>query len=97
ILEYQQDNCIAALPHFERAVTLFESRPPALHAYAACLVKQKQFEKAAEVVQATLASHPDDAHERRILASIQLVAQHPAEAVATLEPLLNAKPDAQTL
>jgi tetratricopeptide (TPR) repeat protein len=97
ILEYQQNNCIAALPHFEKAVTLFESRPPALHAYAACLVKQKQFEKAAEVVQTSLASHPDDAHERRILASIQLVAQHPAEAVATLEPLLNSKPDAQTL
>ncbi|HEY2466548.1 MAG TPA: tetratricopeptide repeat protein [Terracidiphilus sp.] len=97
ILEYQQGNCIAALPHFERAITLFESRPAALHAYAACLVKQRQFEKAAGVVQTSLALHPEDAHERRILASIQLVANHPADAAATLEPLLNATPDAQTL
>lgn len=97
ILEYQQSNCVAALPHFEKAMPLFQSRPAALHAYAACLVKQKEFEKAAQVVQGSLALRPEDAHERRVLASIQLAAQHPAQAAATLEPLLNAKPDAQTL
>lgn len=97
ILEYQQGDCVAALPHFKRAISLFESRPPALNAYAACLVNQKQFDEAAEIVQRGLRLHPEDVQERRILASIQLVAKHPGDAIATLEPLLNAKPDAQTL
>lgn len=97
ILEYQQGDCVEALPHFEKAILLFQSRPAALRAYAACLMKEKQFEKAAGVVQKSLAFHPEDAQERRILASIQLIAQHPTEAIATLEPLLNATPDAQTL
>jgi len=47
ILEYQQGHCTSALPHFEKALPVFEQRPAGLHAYAACLVKQKQFSRAA--------------------------------------------------
>src|SRR5690349_14308996 len=43
VLEYQQGNCADAVVHFEKAGTLFDSKPDGLHAYATCLVKLKQF------------------------------------------------------
>jgi tetratricopeptide (TPR) repeat protein len=97
ILDYQQGHCASALPHFEKALPVFEQRPAGLHAYAACLVKQKQFDRAAEVFQRTLHANPEDAAQRRILAAIQLMSQHPEDAITTLAPLLNSNPDAQTL
>jgi len=97
VLEYQRGNCPAAVPHFEKAAAVFESRLPALHAYAACLVRLKQFDKAATVFQRALALNPDDRRERQVLASLQLMAQKPQDALATLDPLLAANPDAATL
>jgi tetratricopeptide (TPR) repeat protein len=97
VLEYQHGDCVAAVPHFEKAISLFASRPEALHAYAACLVKQKRFQEAAEVLQRSLALNPQDPQERRVLASVQLMAQRPQEALTTLAQVLNANPDAQTL
>jgi tetratricopeptide (TPR) repeat protein len=97
VLEYQQGNCAAASVHFETASSLFESRPPALHAYATCLVKLKRFEQAASVFQKSLALNPDDRRERRVLASIQLMAHQSLEALATLDPLLRTDPEPQAL
>jgi tetratricopeptide (TPR) repeat protein len=98
ILEYQQGNCQKAVPHFERAGSLFDDRAPALHGYATCLVKLRQFDRAARVFQRTLALNPDDPRERRLLASIQLMAHQPQDALATLQPLLQAiSHDADTL
>ena len=51
VLQYQQGNCAAASVHFEKAASLFDSQPPALHAYTTCLVKLKRFDKAAAVFQ----------------------------------------------
>jgi tetratricopeptide (TPR) repeat protein len=97
VLEYQQGNCTKAAPHFERAAALFESRQPALHAYATCLVKLKRFEKAAGIFEKSLALNPGDQRERQVLASIQLMSHKPSEAIATLDPLLSGNPDAKTL
>jgi tetratricopeptide (TPR) repeat protein len=97
VLEYQQGDCVAALPHFKKAVSLFESKPAALNAYAACLVKQKRLDEAEEVLQRSVALNSEDAQERRVLASLQLMDRRPQEALVTLSPLLNANPDAQTL
>lgn len=97
VLDYQQGNCPSAVPHFEKALPVFEARPAGLHAYAACLVKQKQFEKAAAVLGSTLEANPQSASERLVLAAVQLMARHPEDCINTLAPLLNAKPDAQTL
>jgi tetratricopeptide (TPR) repeat protein len=98
ILEYQQGNCVAAVPHFEKAASLFESQLPALHAYATCLVKLKRLEPAANVFQKALTLNPDDRRERQLLASLQLMAHRPKDALATLDPLLSAgTPDAETL
>jgi tetratricopeptide (TPR) repeat protein len=98
VLEYQEGNCAAAVIHFEKAGTLFDSQPDGLHAYAACLVKLKQFDKAVEVFQRTLALSPEDGRERRLLVALQLMAHQPQNALATLQPLLQAgNPDAGTL
>jgi tetratricopeptide (TPR) repeat protein len=98
VLEYQQGNCEAATIHFEKAGSLFDSQPMGLHAYAACLVKLRQPEKAAFVFQRALALNPDDRRERRLLASIQLMAHQPDAALVTLQPLLQSStPEAQTL
>lgn len=90
VLEYQQGNCAGAVAHFPKAATLFDSQPGALHAYATCLVKVKQFDQAANIFQRTLALDPNNQKERCVLASIQLMAQKPQDAVATLEPLLES-------
>ena len=54
-----------------------------MHAYATCLVKLKQPDRAAKVFQRALALNPDDRRERRLLASVQLMAHQPQEALAT--------------
>jgi tetratricopeptide (TPR) repeat protein len=98
VLEYQEGNCAAAVIHFEKAGALFDSQPDGLHAYAACLVKLKQFDKAVDVFQRTLALSPQDGRERRLLVALQLMAHQPQNALATLQPLLQAgNPDAGTL
>ncbi len=100
VLEYQTGNCAAAAGHFEKAGTLLDSQLDALHAYATCLVKLKQPDRAAKVFQRALALNPDDRRERRLLASVQLMAHQPQDALATLQPLLHnngAGADAETL
>jgi tetratricopeptide (TPR) repeat protein len=90
VLEYQQGNCKAAVQHFAAASALFESKPEGLHAYATCLVKLKRFDEAAHVFQKSVALSPDDRQERQLLASIQLMAHKPQDALATLDPLIGA-------
>jgi tetratricopeptide (TPR) repeat protein len=97
VLEYQQGNCTRAVPHFEKAASLFDRQPPALHAYGTCLAKLKRFDKAASVFEKSLALNPEDRRERQVLASIQLVSHMPDKALITLDPLLGANPDASTL
>ncbi|MBS1804127.1 MAG: tetratricopeptide repeat protein [Acidobacteria bacterium] len=97
VLEYQQGDCTAALPHFEKAASVFEQRPAGLRAYAACLVKQKRFDDAIAVFSRTLEADPENAQERRVLAAVQLMGQHPEAAITTISPLLSATPDPQTL
>jgi tetratricopeptide (TPR) repeat protein len=95
VLEYRQGNCASAIGHFEKAGALFDSQLEALHAYATCLVRLKQPDKAATVFERALALNPNDRQERRLLASVQLMAHKPQDALATLEPLPQA--DAETL
>ena len=98
LLEYQQGNCDVAVRHFEKAGSLFDTQPSALHGYATCLVKLRQFDRAATVFRRALALSPGDTRERRLLAAIQLMAHQPQDALITLQPLLQASPqDADTL
>src|ERR1019366_4221753 len=98
VLEYQQGDCGAAAMHVEKAGELINSQVDGLHAYAVCLVKLKQFDRAAKVFQRSVALEPDDKRERQLLAAIQLMAHQPQAAVATLRPLLGSdSPDVATL
>lgn len=98
ILEYQQGNCDKALPHFGKAEAIFQSHADALHAYAVCLARAKQMEKAASVLENAARLEPGNPQDARLLASVQLMAHHPEAALGTLGPLLNAStPDAETL
>ena len=98
VLEYQQGNCDKALPHFQKAEALFQSHADALHAYAVCLVRAKQFDKAADVLGNAARLEPGSPQETRLLASVELMAHRTEAALATLAPLLDSDgPDAQTL
>jgi len=98
VLEYQRGHCEPAVANFEKAGSLLDSQIDALHAYSTCLMKLRRFDEAATVFQRALALHPDDPGERRLLASIQLTAHKPQDALATLQPLMAVKdPDAETL
>ncbi len=97
VLQYQQGHCEAAVVHFEKAGALLNSQLDALHAHGICLVRLKQLDKAVSVFQSAVALHPDDHQERQVLASIQLMDHKSQDAVATLGPLLQANPGADTL
>lgn len=97
VLEYQQGKCKAAVVHFAKAASKFDSQLEALHAYATCLVRLRRLDQAAEVFERAVALNPGDRHERQLLASIQLMAHHPQVAVTTLDPLLGASPDVDTM
>jgi tetratricopeptide (TPR) repeat protein len=97
ILQYQQGRWATAVTNFENAGSLFDSQPDALHAYATCLVKLKQYDKAIKVFERTVSLNPQDAHERQLMSAVQLMANRPIDALTTLEPLLLSAPDAATL
>jgi tetratricopeptide (TPR) repeat protein len=98
VLEYRQGDCTSAVLHFEKAGQLLNSQLDALHAYATCLVRLNRFDSATTVFERIVALRPDDSRERHLLASIQLMAHKPQDAVSTLQPLLEDKnPSAATL
>jgi tetratricopeptide (TPR) repeat protein len=98
VLAFHGKNCPEAVAHFEKANQVIDSQPDALHAYATCLVRLKQFDAAIDVLQKSSALRPDDPREHLILASVQLMAHKPQDAVATLKPLVEASNvDANTL
>jgi len=98
VLEYQEGNCKAAVQYFAAAGALFDSKPEALHANATCLVRLKRFDEAVGVFKKSVALNPGDRQERQLLASIQLMAHKPQDALATLDPLLSGNTaDAGTL
>jgi tetratricopeptide (TPR) repeat protein len=98
VLEYRQGNCAAAVPHFDKAGELLDTQLDALHAFATCLVRLKRLDEAASTFQRAVALQPDNPRERQVMASIQLMAHKPQDALATLQPLLEVKDvDANTL
>lgn len=97
VLEYQQGNCPDAVQHFQNAGALFDAKPEALHAYALCLVRLHKPDRALPLLRRVLDQSPGDERERRLLASLQLMAHEPADALATLAPLLTGAANADVL
>jgi tetratricopeptide (TPR) repeat protein len=98
VLEYQHGDCETASLHFSKAGILIDSQIDALHAYATCQVRLSRLDDAVETFKKSVELKPDDPRERQILASIQMMAHKPADALVTLKPLLDApNADADTL
>jgi tetratricopeptide (TPR) repeat protein len=97
VLAYKKGDCPTAAQHFSESEQVLDSQPGALQEYGVCLLKLKQTDKALRIFQGLLASHPDNARARRGLATIQLDAGQPQDALATLQPLLNDNPDVSTM
>jgi tetratricopeptide (TPR) repeat protein len=98
VLEYRGGNCPEAVALFEKTGALLDSQLDAQHAYGTCLVWLRRFDEATHVFQRALELNPEDRRERQLLASVQVMAKKPQEAIATLQPLLEAKgADAKTL
>ena len=98
VLEYRKGNCAAAVAHFEKAGQLIDGQVEGLHAFATCQVRLKQLGLATATLEKAVALRPDVARERQIVASVQLMAHKPEDAIATLQPLLDAKDvDSSTL
>jgi tetratricopeptide (TPR) repeat protein len=98
VLEYRKGNCKASVPHFDKAGKLLDSQLDALHAYATCLAKLERLDEAAVALQRAVALRPDDPQERHLLASMQIMGRKPKDALATLQPLLEAgSPTSATL
>ncbi len=93
VLEYRRGDCSSAVVHFEQSGSLLDLQPAALRAYGDCLVRLKEAEKAITVFERALAQASQDQEKdtRCRLASVQMLAQRPQDAITTLQPLLQEK------
>ena len=97
VLESRRGNCREAVTNFERSGSLLDSQPQALQQYGACLVRLKETGQAISVFTRAL-QQSNDPGTRYRLASVQMIAQHPKDTIATLQPLLEQNPaDADVL
>ncbi|HEV2276664.1 MAG TPA: tetratricopeptide repeat protein [Acidobacteriaceae bacterium] len=97
VLDYRNGDCARAVKHFSQSEPALGSQPGALQEYGFCLLKLKQTEKALQIFRGLLDTHPEDARARRALAAVQLSADQPQNALATLQPLLQSSPDVDTM
>jgi len=98
VVAYRRGDCSTAVAHFEQSGSLVDSQPGALQQYGDCLVRLKETEKAITVFERDLARPEADARARYRLASVQMMAQRPKDAIATIQPLLQERPvDADAL
>jgi len=88
VLAYRRGDCASAVPHFEQSGSLAESQPGALQEFGDCLVRLKENDRAILIFRRALAQSDSDAGLRCRLASVQIMAQHPKDAIVTLQPLL---------
>lgn len=88
VLAYRRGDCNAAIPHFEKSDSLLDAQPEALGAYGDCLVRLKENEKAITVFTRVAGRSNGSPIALYRLASVQVMAQHPKDALTTLQPLL---------
>ena len=98
VLFCKRGDCASAVQHFEQSGSLLDSQPGALQQYGACLVRLKQLEKAVSVFSRLVALDSASQDTRHYLATVQLMAERPQDAIETLAPLLQASdPNSKTL
>ena len=88
VLLCRRGDCATAVQHFEQSGSLLDSQPSALQQYGACLVRLKQLDKAISVFSRLVTVNSADSGARNYLATVQLMAERPRDAIETLAPLL---------
>ena len=88
VLFCKRGDCASAVQHFERSDSLLDSQPDALRQYGACLVKVKHLDKAISVFGRLVILDSAHGEARKDLATVQLLAEHPTDAIETLTPIL---------
>jgi tetratricopeptide (TPR) repeat protein len=91
-IAYRRGDCPTAIKNFDESGQILDSEPLSLQQYGVCLEKLQQFDRAASVLQRLANLNPDDSMIQCRLASLQLKANHPKDAVVTLQPLLQNHP-----
>jgi tetratricopeptide (TPR) repeat protein len=98
VIDYRRHDCASAVSHFAAARQVISSQPVALVEYGSCLVEQDHPQEAIPIFQQILAQHPEDARARYNLAVVELAANQGKDAIAILEPLVEAaRPDPDVL
>jgi len=90
VMAYKHGDCAEALQQFNESGSLANSQPEVLQERGACMVRLKEFDQAVPVFEKVLDSNSSDSKARCQLATVQLMAGHPKDAVDTLAPLLQA-------
>jgi len=90
VLDYRARNCSGALEHFQKAAGEIASQPGALSEYGACLALLNREEDAVTAFAQALALQPDKREARYNLALAQWDAHRADDALATLQPLMDA-------
>jgi tetratricopeptide (TPR) repeat protein len=94
-LAFGEKNCKEATKHFRESESHIEKQPRELAEYAVCLTQLNKLSDALPVFERLIVLVPNDHAIRYDLALLQFIAAKPADADATLEPLLqNKKGDA---
>jgi tetratricopeptide (TPR) repeat protein len=89
-LEYAAKDCAGAVPHFQKGGEVLANQPIALAAYGACLAQAGQYNQAIPLFQQALSAEPSVASIRFNLALAQWKANHPQDALLTLQPAIEA-------
>jgi tetratricopeptide (TPR) repeat protein len=92
VLDYRKKNCPEAIEHFQIAASVIDSQPAALSEFGACLGFLNRYEDAVTVFARALALEPARREARYNLALAQWGGQHVDDALATLQPLMDAMP-----
>ena len=90
VLSYEQKDCAAALPHFERSLSLIVAEPLAYGEYGACLYRTGQYNQATEIFARLLELHPENRHTRYDLALTLWMAKQNQSALKTLNPIVQS-------
>ncbi len=97
VMLFRSGDCAAAVDHFAQSRAILEAQPGALQDYGVCLLRIKCINEAIDIFQHLMTSHPADPRPRQTLAAVQLDVGRPQDALGTLQPLLDAGPDVNTM
>lgn len=91
-VEYREKNCKDAVASFQRGQAALAQQPNALGAYGYCLASLERYEESIPVFQQALDLASRSQHLRLDLALVEWKSNHPQDALAALQPLIDAMP-----